>query len=80
MNRLNTALKHSGNICILIFLYLTRINKLTSTCFCTLLLYVSGEPFINGEAVPYDPKYHEEWVKNNNRANQSSRRNDMPQL
>ncbi|GJM98324.1 hypothetical protein PR202_ga15320 [Eleusine coracana subsp. coracana] len=26
-----------------------------------------GEPFINGEAVPYDPKYHEEWVRNNER-------------
>ncbi|KAF9591340.1 hypothetical protein IFM89_003963 [Coptis chinensis] len=23
-----------------------------------------GEPFINGQAVPYDPVYHEEWVKN----------------
>ncbi|TKW34030.1 hypothetical protein SEVIR_2G278500v4 [Setaria viridis] len=27
-----------------------------------------GEPFINGQAVPYDPKYHEEWVRNNERA------------
>ena len=26
---------------------------------------VSGEPFIDGQAVPYDPKYHEEWVRNN---------------
>ncbi|RCV12415.1 hypothetical protein SETIT_2G268000v2 [Setaria italica] len=25
-----------------------------------------GEPFINGKAVPYDPKYHEEWMRNNN--------------
>lgn len=24
-----------------------------------------GEPFIDGEAVPYDPKYHELWVRNN---------------
>ncbi|ESQ30093.1 hypothetical protein EUTSA_v10012347mg, partial [Eutrema salsugineum] len=24
-----------------------------------------GEPFINGKAVPYDPKYHEEWIRNN---------------
>ncbi|XP_059067079.1 multiple organellar RNA editing factor 8, chloroplastic/mitochondrial isoform X2 [Cryptomeria japonica] len=24
-----------------------------------------GEPFINGQAVPYGPKYHEEWVRNN---------------
>ncbi|EPS74428.1 hypothetical protein M569_00328, partial [Genlisea aurea] len=37
-----------------------------------------GEPFINGQAVPYDPKYHEEWVRNNNRANERNRRNDRP--
>ncbi|KAG2585295.1 hypothetical protein PVAP13_6KG383000 [Panicum virgatum] len=37
-----------------------------------------GEPFINGEAVPYDPKYHEEWVRNNARANDRNRRNDRP--
>ncbi|KAF8721879.1 hypothetical protein HU200_022823 [Digitaria exilis] len=37
-----------------------------------------GEPFINGEAVPYDPKYHEEWVRNNARANIRDRRNDRP--
>ncbi|XP_066388654.1 multiple organellar RNA editing factor 8, chloroplastic/mitochondrial-like [Miscanthus floridulus] len=37
-----------------------------------------GEPFVNGEAVPYDPKYHEEWVRNNARANERSRRNDRP--
>ncbi|KAF3453636.1 hypothetical protein FNV43_RR04077 [Rhamnella rubrinervis] len=24
-----------------------------------------GEPFINGQAVPYDPKYHEQWLSNN---------------
>ncbi|KAI5333071.1 hypothetical protein L3X38_023201 [Prunus dulcis] len=35
-----------------------------------------GEPFINGEAVPYDPKYHEEWIRNNSRANERNRRND----
>ncbi|XBH71192.1 hypothetical protein VPH35_098692 [Triticum aestivum] len=29
-----------------------------------------GEPFIDGQAVPYDPKYHEEWVINNRRANE----------
>ncbi|KAM7473961.1 hypothetical protein LguiB_021204 [Lonicera macranthoides] len=23
-----------------------------------------GEPFIDGQAVPYDPKYHEEWIRN----------------
>ncbi|KAI5015869.1 hypothetical protein ZWY2020_059408 [Hordeum vulgare] len=37
-----------------------------------------GEPFIDGQAVPYDPKYHEEWVRNNARANERSRRNDRP--
>ncbi|KAF3442427.1 hypothetical protein FNV43_RR16343 [Rhamnella rubrinervis] len=34
-----------------------------------------GEPFINGKAVPYDPKYHEEWIKNNARAMERNRRN-----
>nr|CAB3457543.1 unnamed protein product [Digitaria exilis] len=29
-----------------------------------------GEPFINGKAAPYDPKYHKEWVRNNDRDNQ----------
>ncbi|CAB4307763.1 unnamed protein product [Prunus armeniaca] len=38
-----------------------------------------GEPFINGEAVPYDPKYHEEWIRNNSRANERNRCNDRPQ-
>ncbi|XP_065861988.1 multiple organellar RNA editing factor 8, chloroplastic/mitochondrial-like [Euphorbia lathyris] len=37
-----------------------------------------GEPFIDGQAVPYDPKYHEEWVRNNARANERNRRNDRP--
>ncbi|XVF18696.1 hypothetical protein REPUB_Repub11eG0045100 [Reevesia pubescens] len=37
-----------------------------------------GEPFINGQAVPYDPKYHEEWVRNNARANERNRRQDRP--
>ncbi|KAI4320715.1 hypothetical protein MLD38_034165 [Melastoma candidum] len=37
-----------------------------------------GEPFINGQAVPYDPKYHEEWIKNNARAMERNRRNDRP--
>ncbi|KAK8706254.1 hypothetical protein V6N13_049827 [Hibiscus sabdariffa] len=32
-----------------------------------------GEPFINGQAVPYDPKYHEEWVRNNARADERNR-------
>ncbi|KAL8477359.1 hypothetical protein ACS0TY_029600 [Phlomoides rotata] len=37
-----------------------------------------GEPFINGQAVPYDPKYHEEWVRNNSRAQERNKRNDRP--
>jgi hypothetical protein len=32
-----------------------------------------GEPFINGEAAPYDPKYHEEWVRNSQRANERNK-------
>ncbi|GLJ07487.1 hypothetical protein SUGI_0068090 [Cryptomeria japonica] len=36
-----------------------------------------GEPFINGQAVPYDPKYHEEWVRNNARCNER-RSSDRP--
>ncbi|CAI9286528.1 unnamed protein product [Lactuca saligna] len=37
-----------------------------------------GEPFIDGKAVPYDPKYHEEWIRNNSKANERNRRNDRP--
>ncbi|XP_010463450.1 PREDICTED: multiple organellar RNA editing factor 8, chloroplastic/mitochondrial-like [Camelina sativa] len=37
-----------------------------------------GEPFINGKAVPYDPKYHEEWMRNNARPGYGNRRNDSP--
>ncbi|KNA05506.1 hypothetical protein SOVF_189640 [Spinacia oleracea] len=37
-----------------------------------------GEPFIDGQAVPYDPKYHEEWVRNNAKAQERNRRNDRP--
>ncbi|XP_010675416.3 multiple organellar RNA editing factor 8, chloroplastic/mitochondrial [Beta vulgaris subsp. vulgaris] len=37
-----------------------------------------GEPFINGQAVPYDPIYHEEWVRNNAKAQDRNRRNDRP--
>ncbi|KAG2317830.1 hypothetical protein Bca52824_020952 [Brassica carinata] len=33
-----------------------------------------GEPFIDGRAVPYDPKYHEEWIRNNARANDRNKR------
>ncbi|RLM86046.1 multiple organellar RNA editing factor 8, chloroplastic/mitochondrial-like [Panicum miliaceum] len=39
---------------------------------------IKGEPFINGQAVPYDPKYHEEWMRNDERANNRNRRNDRP--
>ncbi|CAN6991369.1 hypothetical protein IGI04_003590 [Brassica rapa subsp. trilocularis] len=35
-----------------------------------------GEPFIDGRAVPYDHKYHEEWIRNNARANDKNKRND----
>ncbi|KAI6672700.1 hypothetical protein NL676_000606 [Syzygium grande] len=37
-----------------------------------------GEPFVNGQAVPYDPKYHEGWERNTARANERKRRNDRP--
>ncbi|KAF8402625.1 hypothetical protein HHK36_010714 [Tetracentron sinense] len=37
-----------------------------------------GEPFIDGQAVPYDPKYHEEWVRNNARAQVRQQRFDRP--
>ncbi|GJU62734.1 multiple organellar RNA editing factor 8, chloroplastic/mitochondrial-like protein, partial [Tanacetum coccineum] len=30
-----------------------------------LHLYVAWEPFIDGKAIPYDPKYHEEWIREN---------------
>ncbi|CAL5073424.1 unnamed protein product [Urochloa decumbens] len=39
-----------------------------------------GEPFINGEAVPYDPRYHEEWVRNHDRATNRNRRSDRPRM
>ncbi|CAH2036557.1 unnamed protein product [Thlaspi arvense] len=35
-----------------------------------------GEPFIDGKAVPYDPKYHEEWIRNNAKANDRNNRNN----
>ncbi|KAL4189741.1 hypothetical protein AMTRI_Chr08g166880 [Amborella trichopoda] len=37
-----------------------------------------GEPFIDGQAVPYDPKYHEEWMRNHQKASERSRRKDGP--
>ncbi|GAB2285718.1 hypothetical protein Dimus_020156 [Dionaea muscipula] len=42
-----------------------------------------GEPFIDGKAVPYDPKYHELWLYNhqnslrNNDRNRNKRRDNM---
>ena len=30
---------------------------------------LAGGPFINGQAAPYDSKYHEEWIRNNAKAN-----------
>ncbi|KAL0719446.1 hypothetical protein Bca4012_068770 [Brassica carinata] len=38
------------------------------------LEFISWEPFIDGRAVPYDPKYHEEWIRNNARANDRNKR------
>ncbi|KAK6927111.1 hypothetical protein RJ641_008830 [Dillenia turbinata] len=35
-----------------------------------------GEPFIDGQAVPYDPKYHEVWVRNHNESLRRSNRRD----
>ncbi|KAL5701981.1 Multiple organellar RNA editing factor 8 [Ranunculus cassubicifolius] len=32
-----------------------------------------GEPFIDGQAVPYDPKYHQEWTKNRGPHDQSTK-------
>ncbi|KAM0883821.1 hypothetical protein ACQ4PT_031399 [Festuca glaucescens] len=37
-----------------------------------------GEPFIDGQAVAYDPKYHEEWVRNSVHAGERIRRGDRP--
>ncbi|KAI3668206.1 hypothetical protein L6452_43283 [Arctium lappa] len=36
----------------------------------------SGEPFIDGKIVPMNPKYREEWIRNNARANERNMRND----
>ena len=33
-----------------------------------------GEPFIHGQAVPYDPMYHEEWIRNNAKAGERNKR------
>ncbi|RVW42953.1 Multiple organellar RNA editing factor 8, chloroplastic/mitochondrial [Vitis vinifera] len=46
--------------------------------FPTFPVRTPWEPFIDGKAVPYDPKYHEEWIRNNARANERNRRNDRP--
>ncbi|CAA0291432.1 unnamed protein product [Arabidopsis thaliana] len=37
-----------------------------------------GEPFLDGKAVPYDPKYHEEWIRNNANATNENRRPRRP--
>ncbi|KAF6136822.1 hypothetical protein GIB67_030107 [Kingdonia uniflora] len=37
-----------------------------------------GEPFLNGQTVPYNPKYHEDWVRNNARTNDSRSKRDRP--
>ncbi|XP_054817111.1 multiple organellar RNA editing factor 8, chloroplastic/mitochondrial-like [Prosopis cineraria] len=49
-----------------------------SAPFWNLPIPPPGEPFMNGQGVPYDPKYHEEWVRNSARANERNRRNDRP--
>ncbi|XP_074591741.1 uncharacterized protein LOC141847576 isoform X2 [Curcuma longa] len=38
----------------------------------SLYKFYSGEPFIDGKVVPYDPKYHEVWVRNNARPQERS--------
>lgn len=43
------------NICQFYNTYILHLDILLS-------FELTGEPFINGEAVPYDPKYHEEWM------------------
>jgi len=42
------------------------------------LLCFAGEPFINGEASPYDPKYHVHWVRNNTHATVRCQHNNKP--
>ncbi|KAM1057632.1 hypothetical protein EV2_031781 [Malus domestica] len=57
------------------------VSLLGEGCIHDLFAFLSvlaGEPFINGQVVPYDPKYHEEWIRNNSRANERNRRNDRP--
>lgn len=39
---------------------------------------MAGEPFINGQAVPYDPKYHQEWLRNNRKADYRNGHNARP--
>ncbi|KAI6668198.1 hypothetical protein NL676_028551 [Syzygium grande] len=39
-----------------------------------------GEPFVNGQAVPYDPKYHEGWERNTAPANKRKRRICLPSI
>ncbi|CAI9116645.1 OLC1v1017843C1 [Oldenlandia corymbosa var. corymbosa] len=37
-----------------------------------------GEPFIHGQAAPYDPKYHEEWIRNNTPGSNHHKRKTGP--
>ena len=53
------------------------IREFNLMCF-VFLYWILGEPFIDGRAVPYDHKYHEEWIRNNARANDKNKRNDRP--
>jgi hypothetical protein len=71
--------RRSGYISfVLSYQYPCDIERVPNPVSDVICIYVAGEPFINGEAVPYDPKYHEEWVRNNARANERSRCNDRP--
>ncbi|RZC93989.1 hypothetical protein C5167_016683 [Papaver somniferum] len=49
-----------------------KIYSMSTKCYFALGAIVSedvsykikSEPFINGKAVPYGPKYHEKWIHN----------------
>ncbi|GJY68162.1 multiple organellar RNA editing factor 8, chloroplastic/mitochondrial-like protein [Tanacetum coccineum] len=60
-----------------------KLKELPGVCWVLPYSYLNvenkqyvGEPFIDGKAVPYDPKYHEEWIRENaGRRLQESKRN-----
>ncbi|KAM7277772.1 hypothetical protein ACFE04_004906 [Oxalis oulophora] len=58
----------------------TKLKELPGVCWVLPYSYIDvrnknygGEPFIDGQAVPYDLKYHEEWVRSNQRAGDRNR-------